>query len=194
MPLEPVGSMRELESANQDAALYVLAVGVGAFQQASLAPLRFAEKDARDVVDTFESIGRRYWKSVETELLVGQKATRVNILRAIETLSRRVQPQDTVIFFFAGHGLCDERSDVYYFAPYDLADDSPLATAVHGSLLCEHLLPLSGRRIVIVDTCNSGNITDWCAPHRSECAIRRQPSPGEISGKSPTSQTLHDCC
>lgn len=166
MPLESVGPLRDLDRVNPDAALYVLAVGVGTFQQATLAELRFAEKDARNIASALEEIGRRCWRSVSAELLVGPNATRTNILRAIQTLSRSIQPQDTAVLFFAGHGLCDERSDVYYFAPFDLIDDNPLATAVPGALLCQHLLPLPGRRLIIVDTCNAGNITDWCSPTR----------------------------
>lgn len=171
MPLEPVGSLRDLDMVNPNAALYVLAVGVGTFQQATLNQLRFAEKDARNVASTLEAIGRRCWKDVSTELLVGPRATRTNILHAIQTLSSRVKPQDTAVLFFAGHGLCDERSDVYYFAPFDLVDDSPLATAVPGALLCQHLLPLPGRRLIIVDTCNAGNITDLYDPARGAGAV-----------------------
>lgn len=160
MPLEQVSTF-DVEKIADNARLFLLAVGVGTFSKAELAPLRFAGKDARDTANAFRELANSSFCSVETDVLVDEQATRDQILRAIEKLAHRVRPQDTSVLFLAGHGLCDELSDLYYFAPHDLDESSPLASAVHGTLFCEQFRQVPGRRLIILDTCNAGSLADW---------------------------------
>lgn len=163
---EPAFALQNLKESQQDSSLYVLAFGVSNFQRAKLMPLRYPGKDARDVAATLQRVGANCFKQVVFDVLENERATREGILRAVETLSRRVQRQDTAVLFFAGHGLCDTATDLYYFAPYDLDDDHYLSSAVPGAMLWRQLLPLPGRRLIIVDTCNSGSLTDGHALSR----------------------------
>lgn len=163
---EPTFALQDLKGPQQDSSLYILAFGVSSFQRAKLMPLRYPGKDARDVAATLHKAGAGCFKQVVFDVLENERATREGILRAVETLSRRVQRQDTAVLFFAGHGLCDAATDLYYFAPYDLDDDHYLSSAVPGAMLWRQLLPLPGRRLIIVDTCNAGSLTDGHALSR----------------------------
>jgi WD40 repeat protein/uncharacterized caspase-like protein len=163
---------------------YIIAVGVNEYANPQY-NLKYAAADARDfgaeVRQRQTQIGE--FERVEVVQLLDQDATKANILTAIKRLAgeagapslkagpldalKRVEPEDTVIIYYAGHGTAQAQR--FYLIPHDLGytgertklteeglktilahsiSDLELETAVEG-LDAGHLL-------LIIDACNSG--------------------------------------
>ncbi len=83
---------------------YALLVGVDAYADRTIPPLRFAERDAQALARV---LAERY--GFEVRCLVGEQARREVIIKVLRTgrLSESVAPMessDQFLFFFAGHG------------------------------------------------------------------------------------------
>ena len=79
-----------------------LAVVVGINDYSHLGRLRGAVSDASSVANLLRS--EFAFKSQNVFVLLDQEATQGNILDHLELVAQRAQPNDRVIFFFAGHG------------------------------------------------------------------------------------------
>jgi WD40 repeat protein/uncharacterized caspase-like protein len=172
------------ESLKRKGTAYIIAVGVNEYANSQY-NLKYASADARDFGD---EVRRRIgqlgeFEKVEVVQLLDQDATKANILAAIKRLAgevgppslkagpldalKRVEPEDTVIIYYAGHGTAQAQR--FYLIPHDLGysgertklteeglktilahsiSDLEIETAVEG-LDAGHLL-------LIIDACNSG--------------------------------------
>ncbi len=151
--------------------LYIVAIGVDKYpglgkrcgqKGKSSCDLRFAGVDARALADTVERrLGPGHKSTVKRVLTNGGEPdnapTAANILDAVD-LFKKSKENDTLVLFVAGHGLNDRGS--YRF----LASDSEwtgkglrTSTVVTWFALQEALELAKGRRILVVDTCHSGN-------------------------------------
>jgi hypothetical protein len=140
--------------------LYVLAIGVGAYQNPKLKKLEFAGKDARDFLAVINrQEGRRYRKvHVFTPELTEGQATKHNILeQGLKWLEREAtRRQDVVMLFLSGHGVNDKQT--YYFLPVN-GDSSYLDdTAVAAFQLMKTVRNLPGRVVMFLDTCRAGMV------------------------------------
>jgi len=101
---------------------WALVVGIGSYSH--LGPLQGAVNDATAVADTVkDEFG---FPQDHIFLLLDQDATRHAILEHLELLVQRVQPDDRVIFFFAGHGCTRENvlgGQIGYIAPVESQED-----------------------------------------------------------------------
>ena len=143
--------------------LYLVSIGVSQYSN-QLKNLNSAAKDATDLANFYRSDAKRplgssaaFDKIIVTDPITNSTATRENILKVRETLAK-ADVDDTVIVFFAGHGMFDAKLD-WYFAPYDMDFDSP---ARHGISMAEMegiVDPSHSRkRLLLVDACNSGEL------------------------------------
>jgi hypothetical protein len=88
--------------------------------------LETAVSDARAV----SRLLRRHYGFSDVEVL--ENATRRDILRALERLSKRSLPNDSVLVYYAGHGFLDD----YFSAQFHhtrRADNHRLAGAAHAA-------------------------------------------------------------
>lgn len=156
----PIQVAASAPAAAPEPIVFILAIGVGRWKAALLPVLPYAPKDASDFISAMQAAGARAGVSVQHQLLSEEQATRHAILTALESLRMRSRAQDVVIVFLAGHGINQNGTDVYYFIPFDFLEDQCLASGVQGSMLCQELIRMKGRRLLVVDTCNAGNILD----------------------------------
>lgn len=156
------------ESLRRPATLHVLAIGINQYENDRF-NLRFAASDAREFAaevkrqqDGLQNFGR-----VETTLLVDAQATKRNLLEALTTLAHTAQAEDTVIVYFAGHGVA--QRDQFYLIPHDLgyADaqariegdglESLLRHGISDRELERALERVDAAQLLlVVDACNSG--------------------------------------
>jgi len=166
--------------------MWVVAIGVGTYQDSHIEGLRFPAADARAVYDYF---ARAFDLPAEQRfLLVDQQAT----LRAIKSLlgtklaAQASNPEDTVVLYFAGHGWAEAGAGSIdadllskYLLPYDAELADPYSTALDVDELTNivrRLLP--ERVVVIIDSCFSG-----AAGARSPFDPRRDRLRGVVTGE-----------
>jgi hypothetical protein len=136
--------------------LYILAIGVSKYKDKDL-QLRFASKDAADFVEIMKLQKGLLFEDVIVKLLVDERATKDNILDGLDWLERQTTSKDVAILFLAGHGLND-RANNFYFLPVDVEIEHLKRTGVAFSDIKNTVSAISGKSIVFVDACHSGNV------------------------------------
>jgi len=138
--------------------LYLIAIGVSEYQEEGY-DLKYAAADARDVYHALVSQEGKTYKQVKGILLAdgAQSPTAANIEDSLDLLYKATQ-DDTVILFLAGHGINEDGN--YYFLPKDAKQRNERwrkSSVIKWRVLQDALEETAGRRILLVDTCHSGN-------------------------------------
>ncbi|WP_447975442.1 caspase family protein [Nitrospira sp. Kam-Ns4a] len=136
--------------------LYVLAIGISAYQREELR-LGFAAKDARDFARAMARQQGGLYEAVETKVLTDGQATKENILDHLDWLLKQTTGKDVAMVFLAGHGDTDVKGK-YYFLPVNVDPERLMATGVPYTDLKETVEALAGKVFAFVDTCKAGNV------------------------------------
>ena len=80
------------------------------------------------------------------------------IFAAITALGQRVNPEDSVIIFFAGHGTWNEQIAQGYWLPSDAASDNPAQWLSNGDIRDLIKGIASKHTLLISDACFSGGL------------------------------------
>ena len=171
------GPSRKLEPPKGD--LYLFAVGANQFDNVVRCAdpdrrdwrwnsLDFASADAVAVKNLFldlegETFNKVHWRLLSDD--EGPAPTKANIEKEIDFV-KKAGPNDTVMIFLASHGISNSRGN-YYFVPRDgsvedgcrLYDDrDDIETLVSWEVFFDALRVTAGRRLMVVDTCHSGDM------------------------------------
>ncbi|MGB6195863.1 MAG: caspase family protein, partial [Methyloceanibacter sp.] len=139
--------------------LYVVAIGVDDYPNFKQ-NLKFAGADARAFDEMLVAKGGPLHAEISNRVLAkggDQPPTAANIKAALETF-RNAGPDDTIVLFLAGHGVNDGPN--YLFLPTDAKFEGrswDQSTVVKWEALQGAIETSKGRRIMLVDTCHSGN-------------------------------------
>ncbi len=134
--------------------LFVVAIGVGDYDDPKLQKLNLTCKDAQDFAKAIAAKKGLPYEDVEVKLLCDGEASRADIFEAMEWLKQESSPMDVCIFFFAGHGMRDEK-DRFYFMPYGCNTDK-LYECFSASDFRNEAEDVHGKLIAFVDACYSG--------------------------------------
>jgi uncharacterized caspase-like protein len=102
-------------------------IGIDKYKDDTIPKLSGAENDAKEIYERFVNNGD--FEVSNNHLLIGQNATRTNIMKAISELFRRNINCNLVSFYFSGHGVVDDNNDGY-IAPYDLDTSDPFINGI----------------------------------------------------------------
>lgn len=138
--------------------LFVVAVGVGDYNDPKLPKLKLTCKDAQDFAKAIATKKGLPYEDVQVKLLCDSEATRTDIFEAMEWLKQESSPNDVCIFFYAGHGLRDEK-DRFYFIPYG-CNSSKLYDCFSAADFRNEAEDINGKFIAFVDACYSGALLE----------------------------------
>jgi len=130
--------------------IWAIVIGVAEYQHPTVEDLRYAKDDAY-LISNF--LQRPEGGSIPDEQLVrliDEKATRKNILAALEQLKYKVGQDDIIFFYFAGHGLEG------MFLPYDYNFKENYVS--HSEVVKAIEFCNAKHKIVIADACASGSL------------------------------------
>ena len=143
--------------------IWLAVVGISQYRDASLGDLSFARDDALAVHAYYRDRGVPQEQVIE---LLDENATLANIKRRLGTdlVKAAANPDDTVLIYFAGHGLMEADrssadSDGYskYLLPHDANPSDLFGSALSMEELSRILQRLRPERVVlIIDSCFSG--------------------------------------
>lgn len=129
---------------------YALVIGNDRYE--TLQNLETASNDARAVAEILE---RAYDFEVTTLI----DARRGDILRQMAEFRRALEPEDSLLIYYAGHGWFDEGTRRGYWLPIDASETDP-ANWVSAADLTDILRAMSARHVMVVaDSCYSGSLT-----------------------------------
>jgi hypothetical protein len=136
--------------------LYALAIGVSDYSLKELS-LKYAAKDARDFAQALMLQKGGLYRDVSVKVLTDKAATRDDIMDGLDWLQKETTSRDVAMVFIAGHGVNDPTG-VYYYLPHNADPDRLKRTGVVFTDIRNTLAALSGKAILFVDTCHSGNV------------------------------------
>lgn len=146
----------------KNSTLHILSIGVNNYPATNLTDLKYAENDARDVLNTFVSRHKNTFGNIRQKLLLGQNVTTANIENALEEIADAARSTDLAVIFFAGHGLVDGL-DKYYLATSKTIDrDTPRKGSLSATSFIEKIQYISQKckLVVFVDACSSGRLAE----------------------------------
>jgi hypothetical protein len=138
--------------------LYAVALGVSQYSNPDW-NLKYAAKDANDVVSRLRAKSDESYSEVRQLLLTDKQVTKDSLDKVREFL-HTATINDTVLLFVAGHGLLDSKYD-YYFGTSDIDFNNPsekgIAFEEFDDLLAE--MPCL-RKSLLIDTCHAGELDE----------------------------------
>jgi uncharacterized caspase-like protein len=168
------------ESLRRSGIAYIIAIGINEYANPQY-NLKYAAADAESFA---EELRQRipqvaHFDHIEVVSLLNEHATKANIISSLQRLSgtgnpsgatnnlRRVEPEDTVVIYFAGHGTANGQR--FYLIPHDLGymgDRTALDDRSLQSILTHSISDLeleqavegmdAGHLLLFIDACNSG--------------------------------------
>ena len=128
----------------------IWAVLVGAASYLHLPTLRYTDDDAYRIYAFLKSPEGGALPEHQLHLLIDERATRANIIGAMENLYQQADSNDVILFYFSGHGLPGS------FLPVDFDGQSNQLSHEEVRLLLEE--SPARHRLVLADACHSGSL------------------------------------
>lgn len=141
--------------------LYAILVGVNKYDDTkNIRSLRYAVADVTEIRNILHDRKFVPYKKSYIYLLTDdstRKPTRNNVLESLRLVGDRTQPNDTILFYFSGHGIEDEGAS--YLLPSDtninILTDSAIALRNVHKKLSESKAKI---QVMILDACHSGGV------------------------------------
>jgi Caspase domain len=136
-----------------------LLIGIDA-ASTMLPALRYAEADAQALANIFQQNG-----NFESVVLTGQAATAENISEAVAQFTRDRNENDTLMFYFAGHGVVTTSKDIRLLS-YD--PDERHNRGIDPEMLRSQIYESNaGQSLVILDCCYLGVVANLDQPRKT---------------------------
>lgn len=132
-------------------------IGINAYDDPSINGLQYAAPDARSIYETLTHPQTGSFKAEHIHLLTSgseNQPTRDNILESLSLLCQIIQAEDTVIFYFSGHGLT--QNGINYLLPADTRAEAPAETGIPLSKVYQ-AIQNTRQQIMFFDVCHSGS-------------------------------------
>jgi hypothetical protein len=133
---------------------YALLIGVNEYSDPAISnldnPISDAERLKEILLENY-SFGEEYINLLKNP-------TSEEIIIAFDELANKIQPDDNLLIFYAGHGWWDEAANIGYWLPSD-AKQTNKAAWFRNSTLCDYLKEINSRHtLLIADACFGGSI------------------------------------
>lgn len=132
---------------------YAVVVGISDYQSLTsrTGDLRFADRDARQIVTFLQSKAGGSVPSAHIRLLINRQATSATIKQSL-SLFEKAKPGDRVIFYFSGHGLPSS------FVPYDIRPGNQQLLVTYQDIKTAFRQSKAATKLCIADACLSGGM------------------------------------
>lgn len=172
----------------------VIVIGVLEWSDSGLSSFSPENRKDRELAAVF---ARHGVASSRIDLLLDQKASLASIRSVVRASLSRITPDETLVFYYAGHGLKADDGRVY-FANYDIDSSHPERTGFSVNELTDLLRSgFKGRSVWLLgDFCYSGAMAETArslaAKGKSAVALTSAEASNVSSGNWTYTQTLID--
>lgn len=139
---------------------YALLMGVETYTDPEIVSLNEPIKDAGLLKNAL--IEKYTFEESDVTFLKNPTFEDINV--AFEDLSKKIEPSDYLLIFYAGHGYFDEKTNIGYWLPAD-AQKKTRTKWFRNSALVENIRAINSKHtMLIADACFSGGIFKTRAP------------------------------
>lgn len=146
--------------------LHIVSVGLNDYSNAAIRDLKYAVADALLFTSEFSRqqtlVGR--FRDIKSHQLLNENATRIEIVNLLKKVITDLQPEDALVFYYAGHGIAVK--DRFYFIPHDFTPNGPVENLLNNFPADQGISDKdveaildnvgAGTLLMIIDACNSG--------------------------------------
>jgi hypothetical protein len=133
---------------------YLLLIGVNEYSNWNR--LHNAVKDCKDISYILTNYYQFEKENVIT--LFDREATRENILETFESLQERLNENDNLLIYYAGHGYYDDRASLGYWVPVN-ARLNKIPDFIRNSTIHDYLRTINTKHtLLIADACYAGSL------------------------------------
>ena len=135
-----------------------LVVGIDEYEDKTIPTLHGAQNDANEIFRILTENGD--FEENNKYLLLGEQATRINILSCISEVFRQANDCELALFYFSGHGFVDNKDDLF-ISTYDMVKKDPFINGIRVNDLKEEIYSSKDKdkALLILDCCYSGIAT-----------------------------------
>ncbi|NJR61310.1 MAG: hypothetical protein HC769_22240 [Cyanobacteria bacterium CRU_2_1] len=161
MPLSLKTSDSTRILATGKAKMWMLLVGVNQYQDEQFPSLEYSAADCQGLAEALTDATRQFPK---TELIVhhdfaAHPPTLETVYANVKKITAAAKPQDTILFYFSGHGVVEPTTQQAVLCLSDTRNDALLETALSLDNLLELLEGCSARhQLAWLDACHSGDL------------------------------------
>lgn len=148
----------------QPANTYAIIVGISRYENEAIPSLQYAHRDAEAFAGYLRSHAGGNVPEKNLSVLIGEQATTAAVYMAMSNLMQKVQENDVVYFYFAGHG--DMENITIYKLGFLLTYNTPPNNYINNSIRMEDVNNFAntlsaGKKakvVLITDACHSGKL------------------------------------
>ncbi|BAC89571.1 caspase family protein [Gloeobacter violaceus] len=142
--------------------LWMLLVGINDYQDPTFAGLRYCVADCQGIhaalLDATPNFSGRECFVFQDRGVSAPPAA--GVLAALEQIAERAQPEDTLLFYFCGHGVIDPATRQAVLCLADTRAEEPAETGLELQRLLARLGRCSAQQqLVWIDACHSGGMS-----------------------------------
>lgn len=146
----------------EETKLWLLLVGVDHYDDDRLPDLRYSATDCQGLSEALRE-GTQAFPNKEMQVHhdgLEQRPTLAAVQTSLDAIATHARPQDTILFYFSGHGLQDPQHHQAVLCLADTAKENLLATGLSLQALLSALGRCRARQqLVWLDACHSGGMT-----------------------------------
>ena len=133
---------------------YALFIGIASYDDPDITDL---DEPVADAEKLKEVLTKNYdFESSHVKLL--QNPDKAHLFSELDELARKIKPEDSLLIFYAGHGMWDQQFEQGYWLPKDANDDSR-AQWISNSDIRDYIRAIHSRHTLLIsDACFSGGI------------------------------------
>ncbi len=156
-----------LKPAENDMQLYLFVVGVNTYKNPKYS-LNYAQADAASFTEAITAGSMGLFRKINTTVLKDAEATKEGIAAAFEKIKAVANPQDLFVFYYAGHGVVNDKKD-FFLVPYDVTqlygNDGALAQKGFSAAALQRMSKdiKAQKQLFILDACQSAGALEVVA-------------------------------
>ncbi|MFM2363502.1 MAG: hypothetical protein RLZZ316_2404 [Bacteroidota bacterium] len=150
--------------------LHIVVVGINAYKNPKY-NLNYALADAAAFSSSINEGASTLFTKINTVFLKDAEATKDGLLAAFEKIKATAQPQDLFVFYYAGHGVINDKKE-FFLVPHDVTqlygNDDALAQKGISAVLLQQLSKeiKAQKQLFILDACQSAGALETLAAAR----------------------------
>ena len=144
--------------------LHIIVVGINIYKNPKY-NLNYAMDDAEAFKGAIESGAKGIFSAVSTHFIKDAEATKAGIVAALEKVKDQANAQDVFIFYFAGHGVVNDKQ-AFYLVPSDViqlygSDDALAQKGLSAANLQQFSKDIKAQKqLYILDACQSAGAVE----------------------------------
>lgn len=159
----PEGRNKVKQLEQGEAKLWLFLIGVGQYQDSNLKSLPYAVPDCQKLGDTLRETTKLFPK---TEIIIYHSQSHylpkcAPVTKELERITNLAQPEDTVLFYFSGHGILENCSQQVFLCLEDtqITLDKQINNGLKVVKILDKLATCQAKQqVIILDACHSGGL------------------------------------